>query len=222
MSPTSKIAVAIVVVAIVAVGVVLAFRQKTPQPQTMTPPQQSNTQAQTATPPASTAPTTPVATGRIITVNLTAQNNSGQTGTATFTDLMNGKTKVEVKISGAPQGVSQPSHIHTGTCASAGAVKYPLNAIMNGSAETTLDVSLSDILAGLPLYINAHKSTAEINVFTACGDIKDTGATAPQTVAPSTGQQAAPPAQVNDDRQGGGGTFSTPTDRRRGADKPED
>lgn len=223
MSSTSKIVIAVVIVAIVAVGVVLAFRQKTPQPQTMTPRQQAEIQAQTTVPPAQTAPTTPTTTGLTVTVNLAAQNNSGESGTATLTEMEGGKTKVVLNLSGAPQGIVQPAHIHAGACPNPGAVVFPLTFPTNGQSETILDVSLRDgILGRLPLAVNVHKSASEANVYFSCGDIKNPSAPAPQTVAPSTGQQAAPPAQVNDDRQGGGGTFSTPTDRRRGADKPED
>ena len=50
-----------------------------------------------------------------ITVPLTAQNNSGETGTAVLTDA-GPKTKVVVEIKGAPAGVGQPLHVHKGTC----------------------------------------------------------------------------------------------------------
>lgn len=44
----------------------------------------------------------------------------------------------------------------------------------------------------------------------------------PSTDVPASGVNPAPSNVTNDDRSGTGGPFSTPTDRRRGADKPED
>ncbi|MBI2098365.1 MAG: CHRD domain-containing protein [Candidatus Wildermuthbacteria bacterium] len=105
-----------------------------------------------------------------IMVALGAQNNSGMSGTATLTEE-NGKTKVTLSLSGAPQGVAQPAHIHMNSCANIGAVKYPLTPLVNGNSETLADVSLAELKAGLPLSINAHKSAEEVSVYVACGDI---------------------------------------------------
>src|SRR3989344_2256782 len=130
--------------------------------------------------PTPTPTSTPggVNTGNIIEVALASQNNSGESGTAKIAEE-NGKIKVTLDFSGAPAGVTQPAHIHTGSCATIGGVKYPLTFPVNGKSETTLDVSMADLLAGLPLAINVHKSGAEANVYVACGDIKNTGPTPP-------------------------------------------
>jgi len=105
-----------------------------------------------------------------IVVALSAQNSSGMNGTATLTD-MDGSTLVELALSGAPAGIEQPAHIHTGSCAEIGGVVYPLTSPVNGVSETTLNVSLDAILAQLPLALNVHKSAAEANVYVACGDL---------------------------------------------------
>ena len=105
-----------------------------------------------------------------IVVALSAQNSSGMNGTATLTD-MDGSTLVELALTGAPAGITQPAHIHTGSCANIGGVVYPLTSPVNGVSETTLGVSLETILAGLPLALNVHKSAAEANVYVACGDL---------------------------------------------------
>ena len=105
-----------------------------------------------------------------IVVALSAQNSSGMNGTATLTD-MDGSTLVELNLTGAPADIAQPAHIHTGSCATIGGVVYPLTSPVNGVSETTLGVSLEAILAGLPLALNVHKSTAESNVYVACGDL---------------------------------------------------
>ncbi|MDO8600386.1 MAG: cupredoxin domain-containing protein [bacterium] len=109
-----------------------------------------------------------------ITVTLGAQNNSGESGSALLEDL-NGKTKVSIRLSGAPSGVPQPAHIHLGACPAPGAVKYPLSNVSNGNSETMLEISLENLLKELPLAINVHKSAAEAGVYVACGDITDDG-----------------------------------------------
>lgn len=138
------------------------------------------------------------------TVDLAAQNNSGEQGTATLTALEKGKTKVVLNLTGDPQDVTQPAHIHSGSCANLGGVLYPLTFPVNGVSETTLDVDLTeDILNKLPLAVNVHKSVAEANIYVSCGDI---GASASGSGTNSTTPTAVP----------------TIEDRRRGADKPED
>ncbi|HEY4512894.1 MAG TPA: hypothetical protein VJH06_00040 [Candidatus Paceibacterota bacterium] len=105
-----------------------------------------------------------------VVVSLSTQNNSGVSGMATLTD-MNGSTLVKLELAGAPLGIAQPAHIHTGSCANIGAAVYPLTSALNGASETTLDASLDTILGQLPLALNVHKSAEEISVYVACGDL---------------------------------------------------
>lgn len=105
-----------------------------------------------------------------VTVTLSAQNNSGESGTATLKEE-SGKVKVMLDLTGASAGVMQPAHVHMGSCANLGAVKYPLTFPTNGKSETVLDVKWADLKAGLPLAINVHKSPAEATVYVACGDL---------------------------------------------------
>lgn len=109
-----------------------------------------------------------------IVISLNAQNASGQTGTATFTD-MDGKTKVVIAIPANSTNVAQPAHIHVGVCPNPGAVKYPLGAVINGASETILDVPLASLGASLPLSINVHKSAGEVKVYTSCGNLTAAG-----------------------------------------------
>ncbi len=51
-----------------------------------------------------------------LTIELKAQNGSGQDGTATLTKLTADTVRVEVQLKNGTT-VSQPAHIHKGTCA---------------------------------------------------------------------------------------------------------
>ena len=105
-----------------------------------------------------------------VTIQLKVQNNSGQSGTATLTDMGNGTTKVVVDTT-TPTAAAQPIHIHEGTCANLNPQpKYPLTTTANGKSETTVNVPLATLLAS-PYAINIHKSTQEAAVYVSCGEI---------------------------------------------------
>lgn len=109
-------------------------------------------------------------TPRTLTLNMKAQNNSKQDGSATLTE--NGtSTLVTVTINNEPQGASEPDHIHTGACPSPGGVKYPLANVENGISQTLVPASYDQLMAQLPLAINVHKSAKDINTYYSCGDI---------------------------------------------------
>ena len=109
------------------------------------------------------------ATAEAVTVELKAVKDSGVSGKATLTP-MDMKTKVTIELTGAPQGIAQPAHVHQGTCENLGPPKYPLDAVKDGKAETTIDAKLSDLTSG-DLAINVHKSEKEMSVYAACGEI---------------------------------------------------
>lgn len=100
-------------------------------------------------------------------------NSSGQTGIATLT-AMGGQTKVVVSISSGAAGVSQPIHVHSGTCDTLGGVEYPLTAVSDGSSVTVIDVALSSLKGGANA-INVHLSGDEVGTYVACGDIPAEG-----------------------------------------------
>jgi len=106
---------------------------------------------------------------RSLSLTLVEQNLSGQSGTANIFEVGD-KTKIELTLRNSPAG-PQPAHVHTGSCAELGGVKYPLTSPVNGTSDTTLDVSYDELLAELPLAINVHKSVAEAGVYVACADI---------------------------------------------------
>lgn len=103
-------------------------------------------------------------------VKLEAQNNSGQNGTATLLPA-GSKTKVVIKIPNMPAGVSQPAHIHLGTCDNLDkAPKWNLQPVKDGQSITELAVPLQTILKDKTA-INVHKSAAEAHVYVSCGNI---------------------------------------------------
>ena len=112
----------------------------------------------------------PSATPSEISVTLSEQNKSGESGTATLMEV-DGKVKVTLKLTGVSAGATQPAHIHVGQCPDVGAVKYPLTSPVDGMSETMLDVILLELKSQLPLGINVHKSATEVKVYVSCGDL---------------------------------------------------
>ena len=105
-----------------------------------------------------------------VTVSLTPQNNSGESGTATLTEE-GAKTKVVITVTGAPPGVAQPLHVHKGTCAKLDPKPaYGLTTMANGKSETTIDVPLRTLQTG-GFAINGHKSAQEASTYVFCGNI---------------------------------------------------
>lgn len=136
----------------------------------------SNMNKQAPSPQPATTPTTPESaspSGVIseVTVTLSEQKASGESGTATLMEV-DGKVKVTLNLTGVPVGVAQPAHIHMGACPDVDEVKYPLTSVMDGMSETTLDVTLAQLKSELPLGINVHKSGPEVKVYVSCGDLK--------------------------------------------------
>src|SRR5216684_260205 len=80
------------------------------------------------------------------TLQLVQQNNSGISGTATFTPSGGGLT-VDLKVTGAGAG-PQPAHIHGGTCAQLNPTpEFTLASVTNGSSTTTLQTTLQSLAA---------------------------------------------------------------------------
>lgn len=103
-------------------------------------------------------------------IHLLAQNNSGETGTATLMDGTNGLI-VKVHMSGGDT-VAQPIHIHKGTCATLDPKPaYPLKTVADGQSETTVPKVTIAQLEKSPYAINVHKSTSDIQTYVACGNI---------------------------------------------------
>jgi hypothetical protein len=104
-----------------------------------------------------------------LTVTLNAENNSGETGTATLTQVTGG-VQVVLAIKGAPS-TAQPAHIHTGTCADLKGIVYPLTSVTNGSSTTVVKGITIDQLLKSPMAINVHKSASDLATYVSCGNI---------------------------------------------------
>jgi Cu/Zn superoxide dismutase len=108
------------------------------------------------------------------TVNLKAQNNSGENGTVTLTP-QGDKTQIVIKLTGAPAGVAQPAHIHDGTCAKLDPKpRVPLQNVTDGTSTTVVGMKLDDIVKQGGA-INVHKSADDLKTYVACGDLKAGG-----------------------------------------------
>jgi Cu/Zn superoxide dismutase len=104
-------------------------------------------------------------------VTISAVHNSGQSGSAMLVQKGN-DVLVTVTMQGIPAGVSEPTHIHAGTCGNlTPAPKYPLTNSKDGTSTTTLaGVKLSSLLGG-KYAINVHNSK-NLSIYVACGNIK--------------------------------------------------
>jgi CHRD domain len=111
--------------------------------------------------------------GGSVTMQLSEQNGSGESGTATLT-AEGESTRVEIDIS---NGTSepQPAHIHEGSCANLNPTpKYALQNVVDGKSTSTVAASLDD-LKSEAYAINVHKSAMELQTYVSCGDIGGSG-----------------------------------------------
>jgi MYXO-CTERM domain-containing protein len=113
------------------------------------------------------------------TLQLAAQNNSGISGTATFTPSA-GALTVDLKLTGAGAG-PEPAHIHPGSCAQLDPTpQFTLTSVTNGTSTTSIQTTMA-ALTSSPHAVHLHKSVDEFSVYVACADITP-------TALPGTGQ----------------------------------
>jgi hypothetical protein len=104
------------------------------------------------------------------TIGLQTLNDSGVTGTVSFSDL-GGRTRVDVTVD--PGGnPDMPAHIHPGTCDDlTPQPKFPLENVRQGTSTTVVPASIDELFAG-DLAVNIHKSNDDLKTYTACVDIR--------------------------------------------------
>ena len=106
-----------------------------------------------------------------MTVELSEEAGSGQTGTATLT-ADGEQTMVSIEIDGDPVSDSQPAHIHEGSCGDDlnPEPAFGLPNVTDGSSTATVDVSLEALQAS-DYAINLHMSNEDLTTYTSCGNI---------------------------------------------------
>jgi hypothetical protein len=107
-----------------------------------------------------------------VAVPLVMQNDSGQDGEATLSEVDSDTTRVVLEVSNPP-GDPQPAHIHRGSCENLDpAPAYPLENVVDGKSTSEVNVAIED-LVDKGFAVNVHKSADEAQVYVACGDIED-------------------------------------------------
>jgi hypothetical protein len=135
----------------------------------------------------------PVAGEDTITLDLQETDDSGVSGNVRIASA-NGETDVEVLITaGLQDGAVHPVHIHDGTCDDLGGVAYPLDDIVGGVSESTVDAELSELLEG-EYAINVHLSADEMQVNIACADVVE-----PAVGGPADDDEEAADDEATDD-----------------------
>lgn len=109
--------------------------------------------------------------GHSLQINMGQQNNSGQAGNASVTDVKGG-VNVAIHIKSEPKGASEPAHIHKGTCSKLDPSPWkPLKPVVNGQSFTHLaGVTVAELKKG-KYAINVHKSANDLKTYVSCGDL---------------------------------------------------
>lgn len=120
--------------------------------------------------PAGSGAAAPAGAGASLVIPLNTQNGSGESGTATLKDSSDGLLVV-LTVNGGNAAGPQPVHIHDGSCAKLGGVKYPLKTVTAGASTTTVPkVTIAMLQSGV-YAINVHQSPSAIGTYVACGDL---------------------------------------------------
>jgi hypothetical protein len=110
--------------------------------------------------------------GGTLAVPLVTQNDSGQEGEATLSEVSSDTTRVVLEVENPP-GDPQPAHIHRGSCENLDPEPaYGLENVVEGKSTTEVNVAIED-LVGKGFAVNVHKSADEAQVYVACGDIEE-------------------------------------------------
>ena len=106
-----------------------------------------------------------------IRLTLRTLSDSGVTGTVTLTAAGDERTLVNVEVDPAGHP-DMPAHIHPGTCDElVPQPRYPLTNVVDGRSMTEVSAPLDELLAG-DVALNLHASNAELEVYTACVELR--------------------------------------------------
>ena len=103
----------------------------------------------------------------------------GISGSATFSERVNGEALAVLSLQGTPEGGSHPAHIHINTAAEGGGIAFSFNPVSGDTGMSMTNVSslddgtaftYADVLE-FDGYINVHLSADELGTIVAQGDI---------------------------------------------------
>lgn len=124
-------------------------------------------------------------TGESETYELMAVGGSGISGTAIFSERLNGETLVVIQLTGDDPDSDRPSHIHTGSVDNPGGIAIDLSNVKAGFSQTNVVNFRETVNDGAPItydeliqyngYINVHKSTTELATLVAQGNMGSNG-----------------------------------------------
>jgi hypothetical protein len=104
-------------------------------------------------------------------LTLRTLSDSGVTGSVTLSAIGAERTLVTVEVDPAGHP-DMPAHIHPGTCDElVPQPRYPLTNVVDGGSVTEVSASLEELLAG-DVALNLHASNAEMEVYTACVELR--------------------------------------------------
>ena len=111
--------------------------------------------------------------------DLVTKDVEGISGTATFSERVNGEALVEVMLDGTPDGGMHPGHIHNNSAVEGGGIAITLTTLdgTTGVSKTNIsalndgtEIGYSDLL-DFDGYINFHLSATDLGTLVAQGDI---------------------------------------------------
>lgn len=114
------------------------------------------------------------AAARSANITLTARNGTNVSGTSTLTELPGSSVRVVLNVTGLTPG-EHKVHIHAGTCANQGDIKFDLENLRpsaDGSASSTtvIKADFSALVTG-SFYINVHNDPGTDTYIASCGEI---------------------------------------------------
>ncbi|MEQ8809257.1 MAG: hypothetical protein RIE59_09345 [Imperialibacter sp.] len=114
---------------------------------------------------------------RVYTLNAVAV--PGISGTATFSERVNGEALAVLALENTPEGGSHPAHIHANNAATGGGILFSFNPVNGTTGMSKTNVAMldddsafgySDVLT-VNGYINVHLSATQLSTIVAQGDI---------------------------------------------------
>jgi len=118
-------------------------------------------------------------TGNRVSFNLDGVDNSGVSGTVTFSERKSGETLANISLTGTMAGGMHPAHVHNGSLATQpGSIAIDLGMVDGTTGMVDINVTEAN---GTPItytalqsfngYVNVHKSMSELDVILAQANV---------------------------------------------------